>query len=178
MTLTHKYSSLWYNTNTTFIYSKILRLNIAHKVKIHNTTTHRVLISSTLACILHKESVHNWKYVITSVTILHSSLAKRKIVHSSHESIRWMMNTRGVVQTCVGILAPWCEALGCWALGNKSCCERLPRGEASSHRVSSWGGRVGPCQTCPAREDELLKVLQTHSLRWVRGGRGRGGRGS
>ena len=31
--------------------------------------------------------------------------------------------------------------------------------------MSSLGGRVGPCQICPARGDELLIVLQTHSLR-------------
>ena len=43
----------------------MLRLNIAHKVRIHNITTHRVLISSTLVCILYKESV-------TSVNILHN----------------------------------------------------------------------------------------------------------
>ena len=46
------------NTNTAFICTKMLRLNIAHEVRIHNTRTHRVLISSTLVCILHKESVH------------------------------------------------------------------------------------------------------------------------
>ena len=48
--------------------------------------------------------------------------------------------------------------------------------------MSSLGGRVGPCQTCPARGDELLKVLQTHSLWWVereevKRGRRRGERG-
>ena len=41
-------------------------LNIAHKVRIHNITTHSVLISSTLVCILYKESV-------TSVNILQST---------------------------------------------------------------------------------------------------------
>ena len=64
-----------YNTNTAFIYTKMLRLNIAHKVRIHNITTHRVLISSTLVCILYKESV-------TSVNILHHYTTGDKVTSS------------------------------------------------------------------------------------------------